>query len=75
MITPEAQRKGAEANREAAKRRDGTVLQLLSKGLTYDEIATELGVTPTTVRTVILRARRRAGIRVRPYPLDQEKKP
>ena len=62
MITPEAQRKGADANRAKWAARDAVVLAMLAEGATYTEVAAAIGVTPTTVRTVILKARRRAGI-------------
>lgn len=67
MITPEAQQKGAEANRKAAEARDARVLELLEEGKTWAEVAEDLGVKPTSVGTIITRARRRAGVSARPY--------
>lgn len=62
MITPEAQKKGAAANREKALERDKMVLACLEDGWTYASIADHFGISESTARTVILRARRRAGI-------------
>lgn len=66
-MTTEGQRKGAEANRKAAMRRDVGVLARLEQGWSYAEIASELNIAVDSVRTVVYRARCRAGIRVRPY--------
>ena len=66
----EGQRKGAEANRAAALRRDKGILARVESGWTYADIAAELKVNPRYVRQAVYRARRRAGIRVRPY-LDE----
>jgi DNA-directed RNA polymerase specialized sigma24 family protein len=63
----EGQRKGAEANRAAALRRDKGILARIESGWTYADIAAELQVSPKYVRQAIYRARQRAGIRVRPY--------
>lgn len=62
MITPEAQKKGAAANRAKALERDKFVLTRLEAGASYRHIAAWLGISESTARTVILRARRRAGI-------------
>ncbi len=61
------QQKGAEANRAAAMRRDKGILARIEQGWSYAEIAAELDVAVDSVRTVVYRARQRAGIRVRPY--------
>jgi ATP/maltotriose-dependent transcriptional regulator MalT len=42
--------------------RDAFVLDLIEQGYSYAEIATSLQVKPDSVRTIVLRARRRAGI-------------
>lgn len=72
MTTTEGQRKGAEANRKAAMVRDKSILARIDNGWTYADIAKELDIAVDSVRTVVYRARQRAGIRVRPYrdPLD-----
>ena len=59
--------KGAEANRQAAMVGDGLLLQALSKGATYAELAEAYGCSLSTIKTKIYRARRRAGISIRPY--------
>lgn len=66
----EDKRRGAEANREKAKIGDGLILQELSKGATYAELAEKHGCSLSTIKTKIYRARRRAGISVRPYVGD-----
>lgn len=72
MTEQTGQQKGAEANRAAAMRRDKGILARLEQGWSYAEIAAELDVAVDSVRTVVYRARQRAGIRIRPYrdPLD-----
>ena len=67
MTDMTGQQKGAEANRKAALRRDAVVLRWLDEGATYADIASWLTVSVDSVRTVVYRARQRAGIRVRPY--------
>jgi DNA-binding NarL/FixJ family response regulator len=59
--------KGAEANRKAAMLRDKGILARLEQGWSYAEIGAELNVSLDSVRTIVYRARQRAGIRVRPY--------
>ena len=59
--------KGAQANRAAAMRRDKGILARLDAGWSYADIAAELNVNPKYVRQMVWRARRRAGIKVRPY--------
>lgn len=66
-MTTEGQRKGAEANRKAAMVRDKGILARIDNGWTYADIAKELDIAVDSVRTVVYRARQRAGIRVRPY--------
>lgn len=66
-MTTEGQRKGAEANRAAAMVRDKSILARIDNGWTYADIAKELDIAVDSVRTVVYRARQRAGIRVRPY--------
>lgn len=67
MTDQTGQQKGAEANRKAALRRDKGILARIEQGWSYAEIGAELNVAPDSVRTVVYRARQRAGIRVRPY--------
>lgn len=62
MITHDAQKRGAETNHKRALERDQTVLTLLEVGCSYAEISKILDIKLTTLPTVILRARRRAGI-------------
>jgi DNA-binding NarL/FixJ family response regulator len=59
--------KGAQANRAAAMRRDKGILARLESGWSYADIAKELNVNVDSVRTIVARARKRAGISVRPY--------
>ncbi len=66
-MTTEGQRKGAAENRRQAMLRDEGILARLEQGWSYAEIASELDVAVDSVRTVVYRARQRAGIRVRPY--------
>jgi DNA-directed RNA polymerase specialized sigma24 family protein len=72
MTEQTGQQKGAEANRRAALRRDEGILDMLEHGWSYAEIGAELNVAPDSVRTVVYRARQRAGIRVRPYQKDDD---
>lgn len=53
-------------------RRDVSVLARLEQGWSYAEIASELDIAVDSVRTVVYRARRRAGIRVRPYHEEKQ---
>lgn len=62
MMSHEGQLKGAATNRRKALERDKMVLACLEDGWTYARIADHFGLKLTTVPTVILRARRRAGI-------------
>lgn len=62
MIPHEAQQKGAAANRAQAEERDRAILALLDTGITYVELAAELGVKPENVRTIVSRARKRLGV-------------
>jgi DNA-directed RNA polymerase specialized sigma24 family protein len=50
--------------------RDKSILARIDAGWTYADIARELDVNVDSVRTIVLRARRRAGIRVRPYKVE-----
>jgi DNA-binding NarL/FixJ family response regulator len=54
--------KGAQANRAAAMRRDKGILARLESGWSYADIAKELNVSMRSVRQIVYRARRRAGI-------------
>lgn len=54
--------KGAQANRAAAMRRDKGILARLESGWTYADIAKELNVSMRSIRQIVYRARRRAGI-------------
>lgn len=67
MTDQTGQQKGAEANRKAAMLRDKGILARIEQGWSYAEIGAELDIAPDSVRTVVYRARQRAGIRVRPY--------
>ena len=71
-MTTTGQQKGAEANRKAALRRDKGILARLEQGWSYAEIGEELDVAADSVRTIVYRARQRAGIRVRPYQKETE---
>lgn len=64
--------KGAQANRAAAMRRDKSILARIESGWTYADIAKELDVNVDSVRTIVYRARQRAGIKVRPYLGDEQ---
>lgn len=72
MTDMTGQQKGAEANRKAALRRDKGILARLEQGWSYAEIGAELDIAVDSVRTVVYRARQRAGIRVRPYHQETE---
>lgn len=67
MTEQTGQQKGADANRKAAMVRDKSILARIDNGWTYADIAKELDIAVDSVRTVVYRARQRAGIRVRPY--------
>jgi DNA-binding CsgD family transcriptional regulator len=58
----EGQRRGAQIMKNRSAARDAFVLDLIEQGYSYAEIATSLQVKPDSVRTIVLRARRRAGI-------------
>ena len=59
--------KGAETNRRKAMLRDKGILARIENGWTYADIAKELNVNIGSVRTIVYRARQRAGISIRPY--------
>lgn len=67
MAAHEGQRLGAAVNREKALVRDRSILARIDSGWTYADIAKELDIAVDSVRTVVYRARQRAGIHVRPY--------
>jgi len=67
MAAHEGQRLGAAVNREKALVRDKKILGWLDAGFSYLAIAAALDIDPDSVRTVVYRARQRAGIHVRPY--------
>lgn len=64
MITHEAQTKGAATNRAKGEERARRILARVNAGATHAEIAAEEGVNVTTVKTIVLRARRRLGVEV-----------
>ena len=72
MITPEAQRAGAATNRVNAEARSRQLLADVAAGKSHRDIAIELGVNVSSVRTIVLRARRRLGVEARTSPAQLE---
>lgn len=56
----------SNTNRDRALVRDRIILDMLGGGATYSDVAKKFSLTADSVRTVVYRARQRAGIRIRP---------
>ena len=65
MITREAQLKGAAVLKAKADQRALDILGMVKAGWSTGHMARHLGVHESSVRTIVHRARKRLGVKVR----------